>query len=114
MLTTIQAGATFKDNLQQLPSIARVQLIDLIDETGAVAASIENQPGKQGSLAVYQYLMQCFGSLDAQAADHGLAVFAEHSADARSRPGAHPNIDRLLAIAAGAAPLDIVVITAGC
>lgn len=108
----IQPGATFKDNLQQLPPIDDVERIDLVDETGAVVASIENQPGKQGSLAVYQYLKQCFDILDAQAAEHGLAVFAEHTADARNRPGAHPNVDRLLAIAAGGTPLSIEVIAA--
>ena len=106
----IQPGATFKDNLQQLPPIDGVQRIDLVDADGAVVASIENQPGKQGSLAVYQYLKQAFGDLDAAAAEHGLVVFAEHTADARERPGAHPNIDRLLAIAAGGAPLGIRVI----
>jgi hypothetical protein len=77
-----------------------------------VVASIENQPGKQGSLAVYQYLKQFFGTLDAKAAEHGLVVFAEHTADARNRPGAQPNVDRLIAIAAGATPLSIEVITA--
>lgn len=112
MLAMIQAGATFKDNLQQLPPIDAVQRIDLLDETGAMVASIENEPGKQGSLAVYQYLKQCFGSLNAKAAEHGLAIFAEHTADARNRPGAHPNIDRLLAIAAGGASLNIEVIAA--
>ena len=43
----------------------------------------------------------------------GLVVFAEHTADARNRPGAHPNVDRLLAIAAGGAPLQIEVVAAG-
>ncbi len=113
MLAPIQAGTTFKDNLQQLPSIDGVQRVDLIDQAGAVVDSIENQPGKQGSLAVYQYLEQAFGSLDAKAAEHGTAIFAEHTTDARSRPGAHPNVDRLIAIADGAAPLDIEVIAAG-
>ena len=108
----IQPGATFKENLQQLPPVEGVQRIDLLDGTGAVVASIENQPGKQGSLAVYQYLKQAFGSLEARAADHGLAVFAEHTADARNRPGAHPNVDRLLEIAAGGAPLQIEVVAA--
>ena len=108
----IRASAVFKDNLQQLPSIEGVQRIDLIDGSGAVVACIENQPGKQGSLAVYQYLEQAFGTLNAKAAEHGLAVFAEHTADARNRPGAHPNIDRLLAIVAGGAPLRIDVIPA--
>jgi hypothetical protein len=113
MPAMIQPGATFKDNLQQLPPIDGVQRIDLADETGTVVDSIENQPGKQGSLAVYQYLKQVFGPLDARAAEHGLALFAEHAADARNRPGAHPNIDRLLTIAAGGAPLTLEVIPAG-
>lgn len=103
---------TFKDNLQQLRSIDGVQRIDLVDGKGAVVASIENQPGKQGSLAVYQYLKQVFNTLDAKAAEHGLVVFAEHTADAGNRPGAHPNVDRLLAIAAGGTPLRIEVIAA--
>jgi len=106
----IQPGASFKDNLQQLPSIEGVRRIDLIDAQGAVVASIENQPGKQGSVAVYQYLRQAFGVLDAKAAEHGLLLFGEHTADARQRSGAHPNIDRLLAIAAGGAPLTIKVV----
>ena len=113
MQAVIQPSAVFKDNLQRLPSIDGVQRIDLIDGKGAVISSIENRPGKQGSLAVYQYLKQAFGTLDAKAAEHGLAVFAEHTADARNRPGAHPNIDHLLAIAAGGTPLDIEIVAAG-
>jgi len=108
----IQPSATFKDNLQQLPSIDGVARVDLVDSAGTVVASIENQPGKKGSVAVYQYLKQAFGALDAKAAEHGLAVFAEHTADARENPGAHPNVERLLAIAAGGPPLDIEVVAA--
>jgi hypothetical protein len=114
MLAMIQPGATFKDVLQILPPVDGVQRIDLLDGTGAVVASIENQPGKQGSLAVYQYLKQAFGTLDAKAAEHGLLLFAEHTADARGRPGAHPNVDRLLAIAAGGDALGMEVIAASC
>ena len=62
---------------------------------------------------MYHYLKQVFGTLDAEAADHGLAVFAEHTADARNRPGAHPNVDHLLAIVAGGPPLQIEVIATG-
>ncbi|NHN88334.1 DUF2322 family protein [Acetobacter conturbans] len=112
MLAKIQPGATFRENLQHLPSIDGVQRIDLIDGAGVVVASIENQPGKQGSLAVYQYLRHAFGTLDAEAAEHGLAVFGEHTVDARKRPRAHPNIDRLLEIAAGGAPLSVDTIVA--
>jgi hypothetical protein len=59
---------------------------------------------------VYHYLRQAFGKLDAEAAQHGLSVFAEHTADARNRPGAHPNVDRLLEIAAGGQVLSIEVV----
>lgn len=52
----IQPSNVFKDNLAQLPAIDGIERIDLIDGKGAVAANIENQPGKQGSLAVYHYL----------------------------------------------------------
>ncbi|WP_199029196.1 DUF2322 family protein [Ralstonia sp. ASV6] len=106
----IQPSNVFKDNLTQLPAIDGIERIDLIDGKGAVVADIENKPGKQGSLAVYHYLQQAFGQLDAKAAEHGLAVFAEHTVDARNRPGAHPNVDRLLAIAAGGEALQINII----
>ncbi|SAK66026.1 DUF2322 family protein [Caballeronia ptereochthonis] len=108
----IQPSNVFKDNLAQLPAIDGIERIDLVDGKGGVVASIENKPGKQGSLAVYNYLKQAFGALDAQAAAHGLAVFAEHTADARNRPGAHPNVDRLLEIAAGGEALRIDVVQA--
>ncbi|MDO7836073.1 DUF2322 family protein [Sphingobium sp. HBC34] len=109
----IEPGATFKDNVQLLPPVDGVARIDLIDAAGAVVGGIANQPGRQGSLAVYHYLAQQFDRLDAQAARHGLALFAEHVADAQDRPGAHPNIDRLLAIAAGGDALKIAVVVAG-
>jgi len=110
MTAMIAPGSAFKDNLAQLPPIDGVERIDLIDASGALVATIANQPGKQGSLAVYQYLKQVFGTLDAKAAAHGLAVFGEHTTDAKTRPGAHPNVDRLLAIAAGAEALRIQVV----
>ena len=112
MPATVQPSKNFKDNLSQLPPIDGIRRIDLVASDGAVIASIENQPGKQGSLAVYAYLGQAFGGLDAEAAEHGLEIFGEHHADALARPGAHPNVDRLLAIAAGGAPLTITVIPA--
>jgi hypothetical protein len=107
VLFVIQPSNVFKDNLAQLPAIDGIERIDLIDGKGEIVASIENQPGKQGSVAVYNYLKQAFGVLDARAAEHGLAVFAEHTADARNRPGAHPNVDRLLAIVDGGEALRI-------
>jgi len=108
----IEPGNVFKDNLARLPSIDGIERIDLVDGQGTVVATIENKPGKQGSLAVYHYLKASFGTLDARAAEHGLAVFAEHTADARNRPGAHPNVDRLVAIAGGGGALHIEVVAA--
>lgn len=109
----IQTSQVFKENLAQMPAIDGIARIELVDGQGAVVATIENQPGKQGSLAVYNYLQQAFGTtLDAKAAEQGLAVFAEHTIDARNRPGAHPNVDRLLAIVAGGEALRIDVIAA--
>lgn len=112
MQPAIQPSATFSENLQALPAIDGVERIDLIAADGSIAASIENVAGKKGSLAVYQYLQMVFGSLTAEAAAHGVAIFAEHSDDAKNRPGAHPNIDRLLDIIAGAEALTIDVIPA--
>lgn len=106
----IEPTNVFKDNLAQLPAIDAIERIDLVDGRGAVVATIENKPGKQGSLAVYHYLQRAFGKLDAAAAEHGLAIFAEHTADARARPGAHPNVDRLLEIVSGEPALQIQVI----
>lgn len=111
-MTKIEPTAAFKENLSRLPGIDGLARIDLRDPAGGVVASIENQPGKQGSLAVYQYLNAVFGQIDAEAAAHGLAVFGEHTEDARNRPGAHPNIDRLLDIVAGGEALTVVVIEA--
>ena len=108
----IKPTASFKDNLQLLPSIEDLARIDLVDPAGNVVGSIENQPGKQGSLVVYQYLEQNFEILNAEAAAHGLVVFAEHTADAMNQPGAHPNIDRLLEIVDGGAPLTIRLLEA--
>ena len=103
----IEPPPPFAANLALLPPIDSLTHIDLAGPAGQTVATIENQPGKTGSLAVYQYLAQTFDSLDAEAATHGLAVFAEHTADAKARPGAHPNIDRLFAIIAGSPPLRI-------
>ncbi|NLR69529.1 DUF2322 family protein [Novosphingobium sp. ERN07] len=109
-MAKIAPGASFKENLAQLPSIEGLARIDLIDASGSVVASIPNEAGKQGSLAVYQYLAKSFGAVTPEAAAHGLEVFAEHSADAKARPGAHPNIDRLFDVQASGAPMAVTVV----
>lgn len=108
----IQPTSSFKDNLQLLPSIETLARIELSDANGNTVARIENQPGKQGSLMVYQYLFQEFGEINVAAAKHGLEVFAEHLADAKARPGAHPNIDMLLNIIDGSNALQVRLVDA--
>ena len=108
----ITPTASFRDNLLLMPSVENLIRIDLTNPAGDIVASIENQPGKQGSLVVYQYLKQVFGTIDAKAAAHGMEVFAEHTQDARKRPGAHPNIDRLLDIVEGSDALDVQLVHA--
>ncbi len=90
----------FADNLKQLPRVSHLAAIRLLDGNGEVVASIENKPGQAGSLAIYNHLGQTYGAITAEAARKGLDLYAEHTEDARQNPGKHPNIDRLLALAA--------------
>ena len=98
---------SFADNLKQLPKISHLASIDLLDPEGAIVASIENKSGQIGSLTVYNHLGQIYGSITPEAARKGLDLFAEHTEDARTNPGKHPNIDRLIAIEAGGEGLRI-------
>ena len=87
-------------NLQHTPPTRQHAALALTDTAGTAAATIENKPGKAGSLAVYAALAARHGSINAAAAEEGLAIFAEHTDDARAHPGKHPNIDRLLDVLA--------------
>jgi hypothetical protein len=91
---------TFAENLQQLPPIAHLSALRLIDARGQLAATIENLPGKAGSLAVYHALAAKHGGITVAAAEEGLQLFAEHTEAARAHPGSHPNIDRLFEVLA--------------
>ena len=88
----------FAANLKKLPGISHLAAIKLLDGDGNVLAVIENKAGSQGSLAVYNHLAQTYGAITPDAARKGLELFAEHGEDARTNPGKHPNIDRLLAL----------------
>lgn len=90
----------FADNLRSLPSIAHLAALELLDDAGQVVATIPNAPGKAGSVSVYAALAAKHGSINVAAAQEGIALYAEHTEDARNRPGAHPNIDRLLEVIA--------------
>lgn len=88
----------FADTLKQLAPITHLAGLQLLDERGTAVATLENKPGQAGSVAVYAALAERFGAITVQAAHEGLAMYAEHTADARAHPGKHPNIDRLLAL----------------
>jgi hypothetical protein len=88
----------FADNLKTLPGISHLAALNLIDAADAVVATIENKPGQAGSLAVYNHLAQLYGAISPDAAKKGLELYGEHTEDARSNPGKHPNIDRLIGL----------------
>jgi hypothetical protein len=89
---------TFQENLACLPVTDNIALLELLDGSGNVIAVIENKSGSQGSLRVYRHLADKHGAITPEAAQEGLALYAEHTEDARANPGKHPNIDRLFAV----------------
>lgn len=86
----------FVDLLKTLPPVDSLTALELVDATGHTVARMDNKPGSAGSVRVYAALAAEFGCINAQAAERGLELFAEHTAAARAHPGSHPNIDRLL------------------
>jgi hypothetical protein len=101
----------FAQTLQTLPPVAHLAALRLLDADGRVLATLENKPGQAGSLAVYHALAQRHGGvISPAAAQEGLALYAEHTADARAFPGKHPNIDRLLTWAQGAVSYGVELV----
>ena len=94
----MSAPQSFAAALKQMPGVAHLASIELLDAAGEVAAIIENRPGQAGSLAVYNHLGQIYGAITVEAAKKGLDLYAEHVEDARANPGKHPNIDRLVTL----------------
>ena len=97
---------SFAENLATLPPVDDLASIELIAAGGEVSL-IENKSGSQGSLRLYRYLFDNYGLINVAAAEAGLALYAEHTADARENPGKHPNIDRLLDIVKGKAAFSV-------
>ena len=88
---------SFAETLNTLPEFAGEKLV-LTDGSGAEVAAIANAPGTAGSFRVYAYLAGKHGGITAAAAAEGLAIYTEHTDDARLNPGKHPNIDRLFGV----------------
>ena len=90
---------SFQDNLAAMPAIDHLSGLNVCAADGSVLHHIPAAPGKLGSLKLYHALAVEFGgTLNAEAAARGLALFAEHVADAEANPGKHPNIDLLLQV----------------
>ena len=99
---------SFADILKTLPEASGARL-RLCDATGAEVAVIDNAPGTAGSFRVYAYLAEEYRGITPAAATEGLAIYAEHTDDARLNPGKHPNIDRLFAITSDDATLSATI-----
>ena len=91
----------FSEILATLPSIDHIAALELSDGD-VLVARLENKPGTAGSVRVYHALTLEFGEINAAAAEKGLRLYAEHTADAKAFPGKHPNIDRLLTLISNA------------
>ena len=89
---------SFKQVLDALPDIEHIDKINLYDQNDNLVDVIENMQGSQGSLKVYFYLNKNFKEINLAAAQKGLDLFSEHTAEAKKNPGSHPNIDRLINI----------------
>lgn len=89
---------SFKEILPTLKDASHIKQLDLINNQAELVDSIENIPGKSGSVSVYFHVSAENGQLDRAAAEQALQLYAEHSEDARKNPGKHPNIDRLFDI----------------
>jgi len=94
---------SFAEVLAGLPEVDHLSGIELTGPDGEIV-QVENKPGSQGSVKVYHYLLEKYGTLDRAAAEAGLILYSEHTMDARAHPGKHPNVDRLLAIVADGRP----------
>lgn len=103
---------SFSETLAVLPQADDLAGIELTARDGSVSR-IENKPGSQGSVRLYRYLFDKYGGgIEVAAAEEGLALYAEHTADARANPGKHPNIDRLFDIVSGKSVVKVRLLMA--
>ena len=106
--------SSFAEILKSLPAIDDITGIALYSgDSDTPVEIIENKPGKSGSVAVYNALLQEFGTLNADAAKKGLELYAEHVADAEANPGKHPNIDRLFRIIEQQSEMRMTIVEKG-
>ena len=92
---------SFQGNLATMSDIAHLSGLNVRDAAGNIVRTSPAAPGKLGSLKLYNALAQEYsGRLNAESAERGLTLFAEHTTDAAANPGKHPNIDLLFEVKA--------------
>jgi len=99
----------FNDILLTLDDSDHIDRIEIYRNKSLIG-TIENKPGSQGSITVYQHLWKLFGAITLDAAIEGLDLYSEHTEDAQKNPGKHPNIDRLLSVMENEESLDLKII----
>ncbi len=103
---------SFAKNLADMPPVDDLAGMELSALDSSVEV-IENKAGSLGSLRLYRQLLNKHGLIDAAAAAEGLALYAEHTQDARLNPGKHPNIDRLLKVESGGLAYSVRLLPVG-
>jgi len=58
----------FSDFLAELDTTDQIQKIELLNAAGVVVGLIENKPGSQGSVRVFNHLFKKWGSINNDAA----------------------------------------------
>ena len=99
----------FNDILLTLDDSDHIDRIEIY-RNNSLVGTIENKPGSQRSIKVYQHLWKLFGAITLDAAIEGLDLYSEHTEDAEKNPGKHPNIDRLLSVMENEESLDLKII----
>jgi hypothetical protein len=99
----------FNDILLTLDNSDHISRIEIY-KNNALVGTIENKPGSQGSIKIYQHLWKLFDAISLDAAIEGLDLYSEHTEDAQKNPGKQPNIDRLLSVMENEEPLDLKII----
>ncbi|GBF95653.1 hypothetical protein Rsub_08635 [Raphidocelis subcapitata] len=98
-----------KDNVAALAPIDSVAEVVINLPDGGVWA-VPNKPGKAASARIFAHLAAAHGGrLTPAAAEEALRLYDEYTAEAREKPGSHPNIDLCFRVIAEGLQLPISV-----
>lgn len=90
---------SFKENLAEMQSIDSVERIDIYNSKNKLIDSIENVPGKSGSVQVYANMSNFNdGAITSEMAGNAIVSFDEYTLEAIDDASSHPNIQRLFKV----------------